>query len=416
MKKIVPVLIFTIFAGLFVVLTAQKQSSAQLKKDKQNVQNQIKQKQKLLDETRKNKKATQQQLGIIRDQIATREQYMALLQNEINSLSIERERKQAESNQLNRRLTYLKEDYSRVVYNAYKNRNLKNRLLFILSAESYSQMFTRMRYYNSFASNVKRHVDEISATMETIKLKTQELALIEQEKETTMSEQEQQNYAQQKQRREIEQTQNKLKKTESNLVAEIKKKQAEQKKIDAAIKKAIEAEIAAANAKKQKKEKKENSSSSSGHSSTPTMVMTPAEQQLSSSFAGNKGKLPWPLASCAVISTYGQHPHPDAPSVSVMNNGIDLLTQSGATVKAVFNGEVRRVINCGGTNVVIIRHGEYLTVYQNLTGIKVKEGATVTTGQAIGSVSKSASDTYELHFELLKGGTYQNPKDWLKKL
>lgn len=142
--------------------------------------------------------------------------------------------------------------------------------------------------------------------------------------------------------------------------------------------------------------------------------MTPEEQKLSNTFAGNQGRLPWPVTKCSKLRGFGTYPHPDVPSVQIQNNGIDLLTEAGAPVRAVYQGEVVSVMDISGTKVVIIKHGEYMTVYQNLATITVKKGQNVTSKQNIGTVAKNNdTGTYILHFALLKMQTYLNPSSWL---
>ncbi|MCQ2279733.1 MAG: peptidoglycan DD-metalloendopeptidase family protein [Bacteroidales bacterium] len=422
MKKAIILLVFSVFALAYFGVDAQSKKSDQLKKNKQKIEKEIKNKQKLLEETKKNKKASQQQLSVLRDQIATREVYMTELQNEINVLSDEIRENQNESSRLARKLTCLKEDYSRVVYNTFKNRRRRDPLLFILSSEDYSTMFRRMRFYAEYSQNVKKKVEEITASRNEIEHKCQELALIEGEKQTTMQEQENANNAQRQQKREVEQLSKKLNKKEAELKAEIKKKQQEQSRLANEIQKAINAEIAAANARNNQKSsagktsgKSGTSSSSSGGKST-TITLTPEEKQLSSSFAGNKGKLPWPVSACAKIQDFGKHPHPDAPSVMVNNIGIELLTHANAEVKAVFKGTVTTVKDFDGAKLIIIRHGEYLTIYKNITNVTIKVGQNVSTGQKIGNVAKkSDSGTYEFTFIINQGQNYLDPNLWLTR-
>lgn len=415
MKKFWILVIFALFSLTYCGLVAQNKKSDKLKKDKQKIQKEIDQKQKLLDETRKNKNASLQQLSILRDQIATREMYMTELQGEIDLLAEERQQNEAESSRLARKLTCLQEDYSRVVYNTFKNRRRNNPLLFILSSEDYSTMFRRIRFYTEYSKNVQKTLDDITETRKNIEEKCAELVLIENEKQNVMREQETVNSQQQKQRREAEKLSKDLKKKENKLASDIKKKQQEKNRLDAAIKKAIDEEIAAANAKQNKSGGK--SGSSGGKSSSPTIVLTPAEQQLSNSFASNKGKLPWPVSACAKTGEFGKHQHPDAPDVTVNNIGIDLLTHAHAEVKAVFKGTVVAVRDFDGTQFVMIRHGEYLTTYQNIENVTVKTGQEVSTGQKIGTVAKKPySDTYEFSFIITKGTEYLNPNNWLQRI
>ena len=207
--------------------------------------------------------------------------------------------------------------------------------------------------------------------------------------------------------------------------AELKQKQQQRKNIDAAIQRAVKEEIARANA-----ERKKNASTSSGKSSTSTashtassspkasatISLTPEEKTLNTSFINNKGRLPWPVSKGAKVSDFGNYPHPDVPSVQVENHGIDIMVEAGTPARAVFEGVVTGVMNIMGTTVVMIRHGEYLTVYQNLSSSSVKKGDKVSTKQTIGTVAKSSSsNTYELHFEIWKNDRYVNPNEWLAR-
>ena len=203
MKKIWILLIFSLFSLTYCGLVAQSKKSDQLKKDKQKIQTEINKKQKLLDETRKNKKASQQQLCVLRDQIATREMYMTELQNEIDLLADERRQNENEASRLNRKLTYLREDYARVVYNTFKYRRQNDPLLFILSAEDYSAMFRRIHFYAEYSKSVQQKVAEITDTRQKIEKKCEELTLIEKENQNVMREQETTNAKQHQQRREV---------------------------------------------------------------------------------------------------------------------------------------------------------------------------------------------------------------------
>ena len=217
-----------------------------------------------------------------------------------------------------------------------------------------------------------------------------------------------------------------LKQKEKQLASTLQEKQKKRKELDVAIKKAIEAEIVAANKKKAeeaakakaKANKNANTNTSSGSSGKTIakneIMLTPDEQLVSSSFANNKGKLPWPVAKGAKVGEFGSYPHPDVPSVMIENRGIDILVEPNTSVRAIFQGEVTGVLEVMGTKVLMIRHGEYLSVYQNLASVNVKKGDKVSTKQTIGTVAKSSTNnTYELHFEVWKNNVYLNPSQWL---
>lgn len=412
--RIVVLLFFVLTAITLLDVSGQKKSD-QLKKNKQKLEQEISNTQAILNQTRQNKNTSLQQLSILRSQISNREQFILALNSEIAALEEEMALNVKLSKSLDRKLSYMKADYATVVYNAYKNRRLTNKLVFLLSSESFGQLFRSLKYYTSFANNVKVQMEQIQNAQQEIQQKELEIQAIKDEKATLLAGHEQQLSALEKEKREKDKITNDLKKKEKQLAAEIRKKQQEQQKLDKAIKKAIEDEIRAAN--ERKKKTNAGATTSGGKSSSSTeLLLTKEEKALSSSFAGNQGKLPWPVAKCAKVRDFGTYSHPDVPSVTMQNNGIDLATEAGATVRAVFQGEVSSILEYVGTKIVIIKHGEYMTVYQNLGTVSVKKGDKVTTKQAIGTVAKNtASNTYELHFELWKNTTHLNPSNWLAR-
>lgn len=415
MKKIIIFILF-LFSISYVAIVAQSKSD-QLKKNKQKIEKEINNTQQLLNQTRKNKKASLEQISVLRNQISKREELILALNNEIFALEEEAELNNKLSKNLERKLDYMKSDYSRVIYVAYKNRKLTNQLMFVLSSEDFGQMYRRMKYYRAFSQNVKNQVVQIEKTRADIEAKEIELQLIKDEKLALLSGKEQQLTELENEERQKKKLANQLKSKEKKLAEEIRKRQQKQRELDKAIQKAIQQEIAAANAKKkQKTNSKSTTKTNTGKTSNPSMELTAEESQLNTSFSGNKGKLPWPVTKCSKIRDFGTYPHPDAPSVQLQNNGIDLLTEAGANVRSVFQGVVLRILDYAGTKVIIIRHGSYMTVYQNVTGICVKQGDKVSTKQTIGKVAlNSSSSTYILHFEICTSDNHLNPSSWLAR-
>ena len=400
-------------------------SSTQLKKDKQKIENEIANTQKLLKKTESNQKAAVQQAALLRQQIQNREKVITNLNSQIIQMEDEQEQNQQEISQLEKRLAYMKADYAQVVYNAYRNRRLMDKVTFILAADDFSQMFRRLRYYTIFSRNVREQSERIIKTTEELTKKNEELVVLRNDKLNTLSSKEQEIKHLESDRRKKTQNAEKLKKESKKLNEELKKQQQQRKNIEAAIQKAVKEEIARANAERKKNAKassgKSSGSSSSGSTSTSpksstTISLTPEEKTLNASFINNKGKLPWPVAKGAKVSDFGSYPHPDVPSVQIENHGIDIMVEAGTPARAVFEGVVTGVMNIMGTTVVMIRHGEYLTVYQNLSSANVKKGDKVSTKQTIGTVAKStSSNTYELHFEVWKNDRYVNPNEWLAR-
>ena len=414
MKKII---LFLLFILTVSNSTLFGQKSEELKKNKKNIENEIANTKKLLEQTKKNKNTSLQQVSLLRKQIANREELITTLNNEIFSMEEELDLNIKLSQSLDKKLEYMKSDYSRVVYLAYKNRKMIDKITFLLASEDFSQMFRRFKYYSVFADNVKHQVDMIHQTKAEIEKKNQEIVLLKEEKTTLLSGKEKEVRKLEIDRNEKTKTAEGLKKQEKQLTAELNAKQKKRNEFDMAIKKAIQEEIAAANAKQAKEAKaKGNAVTNTGTSSKTVLVLTPEEKLLSNSFVNNQGKLPWPVVKGVKVSDFGTYPHPDAPSVTINNNGIDILVEEGSAIRTVFEGEVAGVTEVLGTKVVMIRHGEYLTIYQNLSNIKVKKGDKVSTKQEIGTAMKSANSSgYELHFEVWKNSAPLNPNSWLAK-
>lgn len=409
----------------------QKKSSSQLKQEKQKLEKEIANTQSLLKKTEKNQQASLQQAAVLRQQINNREKYITTLNNEILQIEVQQEDNQQTINTLQKKLEYMKTDYAQMVYMAYRHRRLMDKITFILAADNFRQMFHRLRYYAMISKSMHDQVAQINSTRDELQQKNEEIIQLKGQKLNVLSGKEREIKQLEKDRNQKTKNAEALKKKSQQLSAELKKKQQERKKIDAAIQAAIKAEIAAANAKSGKSSSgsassassssKSSSSSASTATSTSTrssatITLTPEEKSLNNSFINNKGSLPWPVAKGAKVGDYGNYPHPDVPSVTVESHGIDIMTEAGTPVRAIFQGEVTAVLDIMGSKVVMIRHGEYISVYQNVTGVKVKKGDKVTTKQTIGTVAKnSATNTYELHFELWRNDAHVNPNSWLAR-
>ena len=418
---LVAVLAVTLMLVPFDAFSQSK--SAKLKNDKKKIETEIANTQKLLKQTEKNKNASLQQISVLRQQISNREALITTLNTEIFQLEEELALNVKLSQDLSKKLEYMKSDYSRVVYLAYKNRKLIDKVTFLLSSDNFSQMFRRIKYYSIFANNVKRQVELIEKTQEEIRLKNEEIVQMKAEKLALLEGKEVEIKKLEMDRTATTKKAQELKQKEKQLASALQEKQKKRKELDVAIKKAIEAEIVAANKKKAeeaakaakaKSNKNTSTASSSKTSSKNEIVLTPDEQLVSNSFANNKGKLPWPVAKGAKVGDFGSYPHPDVPSVMIENRGIDILVEPNTPVRAIFQGEVTGVLDVMGTKVLMIRHGEYLSVYQNLASVNVKKGDKVNTKQSVGTVARSSTNnTYELHFEVWKNNVYLNPNQWL---
>jgi septal ring factor EnvC (AmiA/AmiB activator) len=384
-----------------------------LQKTKKQLEQEIKYTNMLLEQTQKSKQTSLNKLLLINRQIEKREALVEAINSEIDQIEEEIEIQAVQIRHLSDELKKMKDEYAKMIYYAYKNLNIFNRIMFIFAAEDFNQAFHRLRYYQQYSSYRRTQAEiirktqiELTQKMEALEeTKNQKATLAqskEQEKNKLIGEKEIKNNAVQE-----------LSKKEKQLVATLRDKQESAQKLQREIEKLIAEEIKESAIRAKKTAKTENKPKPEITESK--IMLTPVEMELSSSFASNKGKLPWPSEKGIITGIFGEHAHPVLKYVKVKNNGIDITTDEGANVRSVFNGKVSRVMSFPNMNkVVIVRHGEFLTVYSNLEEVSVTDGQEISTKQLIGKVHTSEDDSKtEYHFEIWLGKTIQNPQEWL---
>ena len=379
----------------------------------------------LLKKTKKDKEMTLNEVNLLDKKIKQREQLITTYNEQIAVLDEEINAGQKNIKSLNKDLDNLRKEYAKMVSFAYKNRNNYNKLGFIFASKDFNQAFTRLRYIRQFNDARKVKMEQIASTERQIAGEVEASQQAREEQATLLKDEKTQKEALQKEKKELNGQVTKLKKKEGSLQQDIKNKQQQAKKLQKAIDDIIAEEIRKANAEAEKKRKEEaKKNANKGKSSTTTtttkekgMALTPAEKTLSTNFVNNKGKLPWPVERGVISSSFGKHASVVSDKVTVTNNGIDIATTENAQARAVFDGEVASVTKLTGSNtVVILRHGEYFTVYSNLENVTIKRGDKVKTKQNIGTVHTNKTENKtELHFELLKEQSRQNPANWLSK-
>ena len=380
----------------------------------------------LLKKTKKDKEMTLNEVNLLDKKIKQREQLITTYNEQIAVLDEEINAGQKNIKSLNKDLDNLRKEYAKMVSFAYKNRNNYNKLGFIFASKDFNQAFTRLRYIRQFNDARKVKMEQIASTERQISGEVEASQQAREEQAALLKDEKTQKEALQKEKKELNGQVTKLKKKEGSLQQDIKNKQQQAKKLQKAIDDIIAEEIRKANAEAERKRKEEaKKNANKGKSSTTTtttpkekgMALTPAEKTLSTNFVNNKGKLPWPVERGVISSSFGKHASVVSDKVTVTNNGIDIATTENAQARAVFDGEVASVTKLTGSNtVVIIRHGEYFTVYSNLENVTVKRGDKVKTKQNIGTVHTNKTENKtELHFELLKEQSRQNPANWLSK-
>jgi septal ring factor EnvC (AmiA/AmiB activator) len=278
--------------------------------------------------------------------------------------------------------------------------------MFVFSAQNFNEAYKRLKYLQQYTSYRRRQADLISKTKQSIANELSDLEMKKKAKRRLLDAKQYEHHKLTGEKQQQEQVVVELKKKEQDLLKELKRKQRTAQKLQRAIEEIIKEEI-----------RKAREAASRAGKKTSGFPMTPEAQKLSNSFSANKGKLPWPVEQGVITGKFGTHPHPVLTQVTVKNNGIDISTSEGAVARSVFEGEVSRVIIIPGEGKsVLIRHGEYLTVYSYLSAVYVKAGDKVTTKQPLGLlVSDKANAKTEIHFELWKGMDKLNPEYWVYK-
>jgi len=404
-NRALPVVAFLLLLlSLFgVPINAQNQKK-KLQASKQKIENEIEYNNKLLEETKRTKKTTLNQLIILKQQIASREKLIHNINSQIKTVDEQISLNNEILSELNKDLKNLKDEYAKMIYYAYKNRNSYDKLMFIFSSESFNQAYRRVKYFQQYTAYRRNQAELITKTEGEINNTLTKLKTVKAEKVLLIQslEEEKNNLSQEKSQQ--NKTFKKLNSKERELKAAIRKKEKAARKLEKEIEKIIAEEIRLALKK-------------SGTTETSGFALTPAELKLSNDFASNKGKLPWPVERGIISSTFGTHSHPVLKNIKTKNNGIDIITDKDTKARAIFGGEVTRVISIPNYYyVVMVRHGEYLSVYSNLVDVYVKKGDVITAKQDIGVIHTDTKNAKtELHFELWKGKSLLNPENWLAK-
>jgi len=400
---------------LFSVVAFGQMDKEKLQKTKKQLEDEIRYTTDLLEKTKQSKQVSVERLKILNQRIRSREALISTINRELSQIDMNLQVENVELDRMSRQLNALKSDYARMIYHAYRTMNGRNKLMFIFSARDFNQAWQRIKYYQQYSAYRRRQVERIEGTTKVINDQRKDMEAKKQEKLTLFETQQREKLKLDLEKQEKAKTVKELSSKEKQLITTLKTKQQAAARLQYEIEKLIAAEIRASEDRMRKSEGTVKKPSGRIVSGPATYEMTPREKELSSSFASNRGRLPWPCDRGFISGTFGEHPHPVLDKVKVKNNGIDITTEQNAQVKAVFNGKVSKVMSFPNlNNVVIVRHGEYLTVYSNLDVVSVREGQDVTTRQAIGKVHTSTEEQKtELHFEIWKGKMIQNPESWL---
>ncbi len=417
------VLNFFLFLIVFSIAgQAFGQSSADLKRRKDALSREIESLNRSLNQTSSSKKLSLKQIKALNAQIQLRQEKINTINSEVRLLENQISENNNTVHTLQSQLEKLKKEYADMVLFAFKNQNAYSKLMFIFASRDFNQAYKRLKYVQQVGEYRKKQANYIEETQKNLHVKIGQLDQNKKQKNNLLNDQQNEKQTLGKEKNTQSKVLTGLSRQESNLKKEITRKQKEtgilNRAIQTAIRREIEAEnkriaaAAAAAAAKAKAENREAPKVKAVSKGSGILAATPESAKLSSEFLDNRGRLPYPVASGFITEGFGRHSY--GSNVTLENNGVDIKTAAGSSVRSVFSGEVRKVFNVGGSYVVMIRHGEYFTTYSNLRSVSVSVGQKVGIKQAIGTVITDPNDgTTEVHFEIWKGTSPVNPSSWL---
>lgn len=398
---------------------SQPPTQEQLEERKAKIQMEIREKEELLNSMKSKEKSVVNQLMIQKEKIGLKEKLIQTTEKQKKLLNNDIYINQVKINQLNKDLEQLRKDYSAMILKSYKSRSEQSRAMFLLSSENFLQAYKRAQYMKQYASYRRMQGLEIEGKTKQLVGYTNKIVVQKSEKEKLIVENEKEKKELVIEKQQQEKIALQIQKDKGKITAEIKQKQKETRKIDAQIQKLIRETIAAANKKTAAAKAKANpgttAASTKAVETSAKIVLTSEGQLVANNFRANKGKLPWPVEKGAVTLPYGDQPHPIYKTLMVHNSGVEITTETGASARAVFGGEVTKVIKLSPLNIaVFIQHGDYFTVYQNLSSVSVSVGDKVSTKETLGRI-RTNGDTGKtiLKFLILQNTTYNNPASWL---
>ncbi len=449
MKRIVGLLV-VLGVGLMPLRAQTTRAIRQLEQQRNELKEQIAASETLLQSTKKDVKSQLADLALITGQIDERQKYLNTIESDVQTIQQEVDRLQVELSHLETELADKKAKYERSVKYMYRNKSIQEKLMFIFSADNLTQMYRRMRYVREYADfqrlqgiQVQRKQQQVTAKQRTLvaSRKAKEELLVQGEVEKQkLQEQEQQRKtlvaSLQKKQRSLQSELNKQRKSANKLNAQIDRlieieiekarKREEERKAAEARRLAEEKRLAEARAAEARR--KEAARTETSGSKEEDAVITPAtprmdaykvdsdDRTLVSSFEKNRGALPVPITGpYVIVGHYGQYDVPGLRNVRLDNKGIDIKGQAGANARAIFDGEVSAIFQYNGLTNVLVRHGNYISVYCNLQSVQVQKGSKIHTRDIIGKIHTNAEGNTILHFQLRKETAKLNPEVWIRR-
>ena len=389
---------------MFFCFSVSGQSLEELRKRKEKTASEIEYINNLLKETNSNAKASLNRLSVLDRQIKLQDALISNISGEIGYIDSAIQKNLRWIDSLSIALQSVKIKYAAMIRYADRNQDNSNQLLFLLSAQDFNQAYKRFVYLREYADYRRKQAEKISEYKYLITGQLLEFNRQKDEKQHLLMSKVSQTRIIERQKKQQKDVYSELQQKEKDL----KKKLENQRKAELRLEQEIERVITEEAKKTNRKSSKETG-----------FALTSEEKVLSGDFSNNRGKFPWPVQRGLITDHFGEHPHSVLKYVVVRNAGVDITTQANAKARCIFKGEVTKVVAIPGGNIaVIIRHGNYLTVYSNLSEVFVKAGQQVEGKEEIGSIFTDPNDDNKtvLKFQLWKENTKLDPEDWLKRM
>jgi murein hydrolase activator len=399
-KNILFILILISLPG-FVM--AQK-TKRELENKKKKLQEDIQYLNTLLEQTTNNKESSFGRLMTVNRKISLEEQVIETVSKEIGIIQLQIKASNDTISSMEIKLDDLKKEYARMVVDAYKTEKGYNKLSFIFASKDFEQAALRMRYVQEYQEYRHRQAVMIDSTSKEVSKKVTRLQKTKDEKNQLLANVELERRSLDGEKVEQQKIYEQLKGKEKEYHKELAEKQRASQKLDESIKRLVEEEIRKSNASTK------TTATSSKHLE---MKLTPEAQALSQNFENNKGKLPWPVVEGVITRPFGEYS--PMPGITEFNSGVDIATSKGAIARAVFGGTVSTVIeDPENGKVIIIRHGQFLSVYRHLNNVFVKAGDKVETKQTLGTIVYDEQEQVsDLELQIWKGESKLDPQEWL---
>lgn len=447
MRRLFCILI-SCFCLLMPLLAQSNKLIKELESKRGTLQKQISESETLLMTTKKDVGSQLNGLAALTGQIEERKRYILTINNDVESIERELTSLERQLTRLQRDLKDKKQKYDSSVQYLYKNRSIEEKLMFIFSAKSLAQTYRRLRYVREYATYQRLQGEEVLKKQEQVNRKKAELQQVKAAKEGLLKEREAEKAKLEAQEKEKKTLVASLQKKQKGLQNELSKKRREANQLNARIDRLIAEEIEKARkraeeearrereaaareaaARKKANDKKEEPATSTATTTTAertkvkvapleTYSMSRDDRELSGNFVNNRGKLPMPITGPYIITShYGQYSVEGLRNVKLDNKGIDIQGKAGAQARAIFDGKVAAVFQLNGLFNILVRHGNYISVYCNLSSASVKQGDNVTTKQSLGQIFSDGSDNGRtvLHFQLRREKEKLNPEPWLNR-